>query len=470
MLRLLCCLLLPLAPACLWDSDTVRDEARLRPDLWELVSGQVPVHGEAYYRARVARLMAMPAPTREQRNDLAVAWIRLGDLAAADAVLAELRREDPGEYLALSNQAVLRRNQGDFAAAIPLFEQALRLKPEGHLGLGDWTLRAVRYRQRVSEDAALAQSEDFLGRPRPPHLLQAEGFRGGIPWDEMPEPRRRLFDQLILLLRNDRRFADGYFVLGDELVRLGDNNLAVYAYARAKALGHPAPVLLEQRLENQAGQVERWYRAGVRQSSPAPAEGGPDAPVLPAVMATAAAAASEEIQRELALAAAWNQRFAVEEAIAVAAGREPAIEDTLAILRAKGVEPHLPLTADDRLRRMKEVWSGALDLAKRKQWPAAEREFAKAKAMVEADAKGSNDHGRLLIGYAASLAPQGGKAKLDAAAAELLAAEAIFRAEADPDRQNLDMTLRNLEVVFAALTNEAGRLAAAKRRAELPTH
>ena len=180
MLRLLALLLIPLSQSCLWDTDTLRDEANLRPDLWELVSGQVPAHGEAYYRQRVARIVALPTATREQRNDLAVAYIRLGDLPAADVVLTALRREDPGEYQALSNQAVLRRNQGDFLAAIPLFEQALALKPEGHLGLGDWTLQAVRYRQRTVENAVMA-------------IRRVDGWRASPTMAQAPAPYTSIF-------------------------------------------------------------------------------------------------------------------------------------------------------------------------------------------------------------------------------------------------------------------------------------
>jgi len=132
-----------IAFGCLWDSDTLRDEASLRPDAWEVITGQYPRHGEAYYRLRIAQLGLVAVPDRQQRIDLAAAQIRLKDFAAAERVLASLIAEAPDVYEAITDLAVLRRNQGRPAEAVPLFERALALHPAGHLGLGDWTLRGA---------------------------------------------------------------------------------------------------------------------------------------------------------------------------------------------------------------------------------------------------------------------------------------------------------------------------------------
>lgn len=40
---------------CALDSDTLRDEVNAKSDLYDLVTGQFPHHGEAYYQERVRR-------------------------------------------------------------------------------------------------------------------------------------------------------------------------------------------------------------------------------------------------------------------------------------------------------------------------------------------------------------------------------------------------------------------------------
>jgi len=75
--------------ACLWDSDTIRDEIQARPSLFELVTGHLPHHGTAYYEARVDRLEPKRDRSREETNDLAVALIRLGRFDEAAAMILD---------------------------------------------------------------------------------------------------------------------------------------------------------------------------------------------------------------------------------------------------------------------------------------------------------------------------------------------------------------------------------------------
>jgi tetratricopeptide (TPR) repeat protein len=445
-------LLVALSIGCLWDSDTLRDEALLRPDAWEVVSGQVPAHGEAYYRHRVATITALASPDRTQRNDLAVALIRLGDLVAAERVLVPLHAEQPDEYEALSNLAVLRRNQGRFAEAVPLFERALELHPDGHLGLGDWTLRAVRWQARVAADPALAAREDFLDRER----KSSQPFideQLSLPWDKLPAEQRDRLQKLTLLLRNYRKFAEGYLVLGDELVEIGDNSLACYAYIRALELQHPDDGLVIDHLLGAASKVERWNGALL---------GGDVAKRDAQLMAI-----TKGIRADLAECRAWNEAFTAQEDRLVADGREPALEETLAALRAAKIEPHLPMSDADRRAQVHSTWAEGLTLLKQRKFPAAEKELAKAARLADPLMHDDDDRARLLVAYAASLSPQGGKAKLQAAATALVEAERILRAQADPDPETLAMTLGNLVAVHEALGDQEAAANAAQRKAGL---
>ena len=61
------------AEACIWDSDTLRDESIAHPSWFDILIGQFAHHGEPYYRERIERLTAKGALSEAERNDLAVA-------------------------------------------------------------------------------------------------------------------------------------------------------------------------------------------------------------------------------------------------------------------------------------------------------------------------------------------------------------------------------------------------------------
>ncbi len=438
--------------SCLWDTDTLRDEATLRPDVWEVISGQFAHHGDAYYRSRIATITAMAKPDRVLRNDLAVAYIRLKEHDPAEKVLAQLRTEDAGEYEALSNFAVLRRNQGRFAEAVPLFEEALKLKPEGHLGLGDWTMRAVRWQAKVHDDPAFATREDFLGRERKADVPLQLDDKKSIAWDKLPAEKQDLLRRLNLLLRNYTFFAEGFVTLGDELASISDNSLAVYAYVRALDLNHPAADIVTQRILQTAMRVQRW-------GAPLNSTDGGSARALSALIA--------EVRTDLASCGKWSQSFTAIEAEAVAKGAMPSFEETLAQCASRGVATYLPTTNADRRTEVFSAWIEGMDLLKRRQLPEAEKALSKTAILAEKVLGNEENRGSILMSYAASLAPQGGAVRLKKAAKALEDAEGVFRSASQPSPELLDMVLSNLEKVYDAL-HEPGKVAeVAKRKQQL---
>ena len=240
--------------ACLWDSDTIRDEIQARPSLFELVTGHLPHHGTAYYEARVDRLEPKRDRSREETNDLAVALIRLGRFDEARALLQAQLAKEPDRYITLSNLGVLHKKKGDYVRAADYIHQALAIKPEGHMGLGDWYEKALAWRaQRETETSP--PIENFLGDN---YDKQKPSIEGSLP---LTGDRKEQFEKLQNLLRNDRGFADGFLVMGDFLVTSGDLHLGMICYYRSLQLNHPNPVMVKRRIDNIR---VHWGKASLR--------------------------------------------------------------------------------------------------------------------------------------------------------------------------------------------------------------
>jgi tetratricopeptide (TPR) repeat protein len=236
--------------ACAWDSDTLRDEAVQKGSVYDFITGQFPHHGEGYYRERVRRLMAKPALDFTGKNDLAVAYIRLEQWKDAEALLLANLKEKPDDYFTMSNLGVLEKKRGNYAVSADWIAKALTIKPEGHLGLGDWYLRDLKFRLAAESDPRTKPLKNFLGEDYSATfapLVQRESAEKGIP--HPPDH----FERLQRLLENDQTFADGLLVMGDHLANKGDLNLAFLCYKRALLLGHPNPLVIKIR-------VDRLYR------------------------------------------------------------------------------------------------------------------------------------------------------------------------------------------------------------------
>ena len=240
--------------ACLWDSDTIRDEIQARPSLFELVTGHLPHHGTAYYEARVGRLEPKRDRSREETNDLAVALIRLSRFDEAAALLKAQLAKEPGRYITLSNLGVLHKKQGDYARAADYIHQALAIKPEGHMGLGDWYEKSLAWRAQRETETSLPL-ENFLGDN---YDKQKPSIEGSLP---LTGERKEQFEKLQNLLRNDQGFADGFLVMGDFLVTSGDLHLGMICYYRSLQLNHPNPVMVKHRIDNIR---VHWGKASLR--------------------------------------------------------------------------------------------------------------------------------------------------------------------------------------------------------------
>lgn len=233
-----------ISSACLWDTDTLREEVANRPTLWDLLLGQFPHHGATYYETRITRLGNSGDLDALGLNDLAVAHVRLEEFEQAWKALEAAQKINPNHYETLSNMGVTAKKQGDFTKAADFISKALLLKPEGHMGLGDWYLKALRWRadfEHATEENPPAKN--FLG------AAYTESFQDSNYGADHDRPAKAptLEDRYEQLIRNDQTFADGFVTVGDALTFRRDLNLSFYAYTRAMMLSHQNHVEVRRR-------------------------------------------------------------------------------------------------------------------------------------------------------------------------------------------------------------------------------
>lgn len=232
---------------CIWDTDTIRDELQTKASDFDLITGQFPHHSKGYYEARVKQAEAALAKDPKSivaRNDLAVALLKLGRYEESKAQFATIEAQQPGRYETLSNLGVLHKKWGKFAEASDYTAKALAIKPSGHLGLGDYYLKMLRWQAANSEPAPrrIQPQATYLGYKYTDSYYKVNGKHPN------EAARQAHFEKIKALVRSDRTFADGQFVLGDLYHSKWDLNLAMWAYVRALDLGHPRADIITQRM------------------------------------------------------------------------------------------------------------------------------------------------------------------------------------------------------------------------------
>ena len=302
--------------ACLWDRDTIRDELQTKASTYDLIMGQFPHHGDAYYHIRIREILAKvkaKIATLQDENDLAVALIRVEQFDKAKAILARHHQLAPGSYEVNSNVGILHKKTGNFVEAHRYIAKALQIKPAGHMGLGDWYLKRIAF------------SRDFEGKGKP---VPEKNFLGEAYADFQPHPRPKKKDQAMVrrgefamkLIRNDRHFADAYLVSGDLLWDYGDLNLALRAYFRAEELGHPNKKELTRRID---AIINHWKLGSVKE---------PDRAALRMQQRAKFYAERKQVER-------WLAEFERAEEAALKSLRSPSFDQTRKRMRMKQYRP-----------------------------------------------------------------------------------------------------------------------------------
>ena len=301
---------LPVAP-CLWDTDTLDDELRGLPEARALMTGRWYRHGPAYYRARLLRLPAQikarPADLAAY-DDLAVAHEKLGDHAAAIAVMASKaevlsgKKDAEHRYRLHANLGTFLAHSGDLDRALVELDKALVINPEAHFGREIWQKHLIGYIK-----AARANPQLWSEKSSVAYAMDRDEFEG-LPLGD--DEFRELETAYVGMLRfGGREGAELYRSLGSIYHGHRDYHLAWWAYHRAVDGGHPALGVIQKQLH---AIENHWRQAGM-----------PEVP----------RAADFVAVRDNGVA--WLKAFQAAESAALDAGEDPGSSEVLARLLAE---------------------------------------------------------------------------------------------------------------------------------------
>lgn len=293
---------LPLLVACIWDSETVREEVRGLPSVEDAIFGKYPVHTVEYWEWRVdtsARTLDQKSNDFDAMNDLAVACEKLGDVdRAIDIMERKLALDDRaytthanlGTFLVHKALGPVGKEMADaevdalIERGLSHLKRAVQINPDAHFGREKYQIMAVEWTQRVRKDPELAETTDFLGleQVRSYGRITAALDRAGIdldvlegvvgmmrfggggdrPWPQFYRVLARLYSVMGTMYRLDGPSLHPSFDFPEQL--------AAAAYQRAKDAGAGDAVLddeeissflepeINQRLTETAA---RWRRA-----------------------------------------------------------------------------------------------------------------------------------------------------------------------------------------------------------------
>ncbi|MBS1703360.1 MAG: hypothetical protein JST12_16985 [Armatimonadetes bacterium] len=139
--------------ACLWDYDTLSNEARGLPDVLDAIVGRVPVYPKEYYEFRVRRSSAIVAKdpdNLDELDNLIVAYDKLGDdasafhYAAMKAKALALQPNADHEYRYYANLGTIEahswvrgkdhKDRSLLDKSIAHLKKCLELNPNAHFG------------------------------------------------------------------------------------------------------------------------------------------------------------------------------------------------------------------------------------------------------------------------------------------------------------------------------------------------
>ncbi len=219
--------------ACINTSYSRVDESVITGALAPLILGAFPHHGRAFYEHETARTQKIlkDAPANfVARNDLGAAYIKLEQWRQAQAEFEKNETLHPGLYETASNLGVMYKKKGDYRQAEKYISEALKIRPGGHMGLGNYYLKMIQWLGSATSSKGNTVSD------------AATNFLG-IRYDSGPEAAALAANETHLrtLIKNDYQFADAYVVLGDILFTRRDYQLAFRAYVRAQCLPTATP-------------------------------------------------------------------------------------------------------------------------------------------------------------------------------------------------------------------------------------
>jgi tetratricopeptide (TPR) repeat protein len=139
--------------ACLWDATTLTEEKQRHPELAKVVLGELPpAEDPKLMRERIEKLMA---ERRENEvmwwNNLAVAYIKLGELKEAVALLESVTNRFANDYGIHANLGTAYHLMGRYREAEKEIARDLEINPDAHFGLERYHLALLKYLNKDKE-------------------------------------------------------------------------------------------------------------------------------------------------------------------------------------------------------------------------------------------------------------------------------------------------------------------------------
>ena len=223
----LCLFIMFFGMSCINTTYSRMDEQSISSDEIDLILGQFAHHSQAFYLSEVKRTEALldTSPKNfDARNDLASALIKLKQYKRAESEFLKNEELHPNSYETAANLGVLYKKMKRYGVAAESIQRSLLIKPEGHMGLGDYYLRMIQWLGKSSNDPAISPVVNFLG------------IEYGVdPLIVAKHPRVKK-SHLLTLIKNDYLFPDVYCVLGDVYFAEGNYQYALRCYTRANQL------------------------------------------------------------------------------------------------------------------------------------------------------------------------------------------------------------------------------------------
>jgi tetratricopeptide (TPR) repeat protein len=221
------------------------EEKLVTNDLVNIILGQFAHHGLDFYRQEESKkkdLLTQNSLDFQVRNDLAVAQLKQAKWQEAEDNFMINEKLFPKRYETAINLGILYKKQKDYTNAIYYIEESLKIKPEGHMNLGDYYLKMVEWKL-IHE--SLNHNENLKTAISPKNFLN-------FNYSEDSKVLNQLVNKeyIIRLIKNDYSFSDAYVVLGDILFFEKKYQLAYRSYLRAQNLDHPYHKIISERIYN----------------------------------------------------------------------------------------------------------------------------------------------------------------------------------------------------------------------------
>jgi tetratricopeptide (TPR) repeat protein len=243
--------------ACIWDADTLGDEKRAHPKLAQIIlEPDAATPDPKPLRARIEQLTSN---RRENDpawwNDLAGAYLRLGEPAKASELLEPIKSRFPNDYGIHANLGTAYHLLNRYDDAEKEIARGLEINPHGHFGLEIYHLALLRYLSRDPEFRREhvyleAWSPSLTDRPNSIYVRLYDEAALTNRFDAQFVSATNLLEGASYMASLNRRQPACWVMLGLLCLQhpRSELNLARAAFQRALDLGTPQGEFLKPRI------------------------------------------------------------------------------------------------------------------------------------------------------------------------------------------------------------------------------